>query len=333
MESSQISQEQSQTQSLPCGQKRLEEQRLKRLEDSIKKYNDKLVVKINETGGDDTLRNVILALDNTDNAPKLLKQIRKDKIVETLTFLNNLQPSEAKEKYRKIPVDDCRELVIKSYEFWIPKQCRECLEIYNEDEIVEYRNCFICNSRMCPQCIPVETWGRNPTHVKGLLPVCHCCEEYFAYKEGEKDKADTTRNKDVVEKNSLESTAAEGGEKILVEAEVHTKDDADKIIVLEQDSEEATRIAAEEAARIAAEEAAAAEAKRKLSGRNLMFKALAALQFITDLNIDTKTPEKVCEVEPVLDNVPDIGKENVPNKVAEEALENSLLEAQLEVKG
>ena len=262
MESSQISQEQSQTQSLPCGQKRLEEQRLKRLEDSIKKYNDKLVVKINETGGDDTLRNVILALDNTDNAPKLLKQIRKDKIVETLTFLNNLQPSEAKEKYRKIPVDDCRELVIKSYEFWIPKQCRECLEIYNEDEIVEYRNCFICNSRMCPQCIPVETWGRNPTHVKGLLPVCHCCEEYFAYKEGEKDKADTTRNKDVVEKNSLESTAAEGGEKILVEAEVHTKDDADKIIVLEEDSEEATRIAAEEAAKIAAEEAAAAEAAK-----------------------------------------------------------------------
>ena len=226
MESSQMSQELTQSQSLPCGQKRLEEQRVKKLEDSIKKYNDKLVVRINETSGDDTLRNVILALENTDNAPKLLKQVRKDKIVETLTFLNNLQPSEAKEKYRKIPVDDCRELVIKSYEFWLPKQCRECMEIYNEDEIAEYRNCFICNSRMCPQCIPVQSWGNNPTHVKGLLPVCFSCEEYFAYKEGEKDKVgDITRNKDSLEKNNSDSTVVEEGEKITVEAEIHAKDD------------------------------------------------------------------------------------------------------------
>ena len=167
MESSQLSQDQSQSQFLPLGQKRLEETPIKRLEESIQRFNDKLIVRVNETSGDDTLRNVIIALENIDNAPKLLKQIRKDKIVDILTFLNNLQPEEAKEKYKKIYVDDCRDLVIKNYEFWLPKQCRECLEIYNDDEIADYRNCFICNMRMCPNCIQVESWGRNPTHMKG----------------------------------------------------------------------------------------------------------------------------------------------------------------------
>ena len=101
MESSQLSQDQSQSQFLPLGQKRLEETRIKRLEESIKRFNDKLIVRVNETSGDDTLRNVIIALENIDNAPKLLKQIRKDKIVDILTFLNNLQPEEAKEKYKR----------------------------------------------------------------------------------------------------------------------------------------------------------------------------------------------------------------------------------------
>ena len=181
MESSKLSQDQSQSQILPLAQKRLEETHIKRVEESIKKFNDKLIVRVNETSGDDTLRNVIIALENIDNAPKLLKQIRKDKIVDILTFLNNLQPEEAKEKYKKIYVDDCRDLVIKNFEFWLPKQCRECLEIYNDDEIADYRNCFICNMRMCPNCIPVESWGRNPTHVKGLLPVCFHCETNYAY--------------------------------------------------------------------------------------------------------------------------------------------------------
>ena len=106
---------------MPLGQKRVEETRIKRLEESIKRYNDNLIVKINETNGDDILRNAIIALENTDNAPKLLKQIRKDKIVDILAFLNNLQPEEAKEKYKKTPVDDCRELIITSYEFYLPK--------------------------------------------------------------------------------------------------------------------------------------------------------------------------------------------------------------------
>ena len=68
-----------------------------------------------------------------------------------------------------------------------------------------------------------------------------------------------------------------------------------------------------------------------LSDRNLIFKVLAH-QF-TDQNIDAKIPGKVCEVEHVLENIPDIRKENIPNNEAEEALEISLLEAQSEVKG
>ena len=111
----------------------MEETHIKRLKESIKRFNDKLIVRVNETSGDDTLRNVIIVLENIDNAPKLLKQIRKDKIVDILMFLNNLQAEEAKEKYKKIYVDDCRDLVIKNYEFWLPKQCRECLEIYNNE--------------------------------------------------------------------------------------------------------------------------------------------------------------------------------------------------------
>ena len=212
---------------MPLGQKRVEETRIKRLEESIKRYNDNLIVKINETNGDDILRNAIIALENTDNAPKLLKQIRKDKIVDILAFLNNLQPEEAKEKYKKTPVDDCRELIITSYEFYLPKQCRECLEIYNDDEIADYRNCFICNMRMCPSCIPVESWGNNATHVKGLLPVCLNCETNYAYERISKDTADKSDNSqsktNITDKNNRNSDATDT-DKITVIAEIHNNE-------------------------------------------------------------------------------------------------------------
>ena len=107
---------QSQSQCMPPGQKRLEETRAKRLEDAVKRYNDNLIVKINQTNEDETLRNAIIALENTDKASKCLKKIKKDKILDILTFLNDLLPNEAVEKYNKVLVYNLRDLVIKSYE-------------------------------------------------------------------------------------------------------------------------------------------------------------------------------------------------------------------------
>ena len=59
---------------------------------------------------------------------------------------------------------------------------------------------------------------------------------------------------------------------------------------------------------------------------------LRTLQYIANMNVDAKIPENVCKTKPVLDNIPDTGKDNVPDNEAEEAGENSLLKAQMEVK-
>ena len=37
--------------------------------------------------------------------------------------------------------------------------------------------------KMCNMCLPIENWGRNSTHVKGLLPVCLTCETNYAMHE------------------------------------------------------------------------------------------------------------------------------------------------------
>ena len=214
----------------------MEETRAEKLEEAVKRYNDKLIVKINKTNGDDILRNAIIALENKEKASKSLKKIEKDKILDILTFLNDLLLNEAKDKYNKILVDDLRNLVIRSYEYNLPHQCDECKEIYNDGEIADYRHCFICNMKMCPSCIPTERWGNNPMHVKGLLPVCESCETTYAMhgtilktvEETDDNKLKNPQSKVEIVSPQNDKPDVVEVDKITVEAEIHEIEDTAK---------------------------------------------------------------------------------------------------------
>ena len=89
---------------------------------------------------------------------------------------------EAKEAFKDLLVDDLINDILVKYDLDSPQECKECSDIYNIGEALEYKDCFICCRRMCPTCIPTSSWGLNDPP-KGLLPVCFCCEEKFSKKK------------------------------------------------------------------------------------------------------------------------------------------------------
>ena len=128
----------------------------------------------------------MLAIEDTSNALKALKQTKKDGLIATMEFLMDINFDEAKNKYKKLLVDELRNLIIKKYNQGSPQECKQCRKVYNIDETIECRHCFICDLKMCPNCIPTDPgWGISITP-KGLLPVCHHCE--IKYTKAEVDK-------------------------------------------------------------------------------------------------------------------------------------------------
>ena len=147
-----------------------------------------MIVKNNQEHSDDGVREVLLALEK-DNASKILKQLRKPALLATLGFLHRMGFEEAKEKFKDLLVDDIRNDLLSKYDPDSPQKCRECQDIYNIGETLEYKDCFICCRRMCPTCIPASSWGIDDPP-KGLLPVCFSCEDKYSRKkskEGSKE--------------------------------------------------------------------------------------------------------------------------------------------------
>ena len=186
----------SQTQSqeeLPLGQQSQATKNAvkeEQLQKAKKKFNDNLIVKNNQEHSDKGIREVLLALEK-DNASKILKQLRKPALLATLGFLHRMGFEEAKEKFKDLLVDNIRNDLLSKYDLDSPQKCRECQDIYNIGETLEYKDCFICCRRMCPTCIPASSWGiEDPP--KGLLPVCFSCEDKYSRKkskEGNKEVA------------------------------------------------------------------------------------------------------------------------------------------------
>ena len=178
------------------------------LQKAKKKYNDDLIVKNNHEHSDEGVREVLLALEK-DNTSKILKQHRKPPLLATLGFLHRMGFEEAKEKFKELLVDDIRNDILMKYDLDSPQICRECQDIYNIGETLEYKVCFICCRRMCPTCIPASSWGIDDPP-KGLLPVCYCCESKYS------------KNKSPAEASARASRTPETPEVLEPPKEVHT---------------------------------------------------------------------------------------------------------------
>ena len=167
-----------------------------------------MIVKNNHEHSDEGVQEVLLALEK-DNASKILKQHRKPPLLATLGFLHRMGFDEAKEKFKELLVDDIRNDILMKYDLDSPQICRECQDIYNIGETLEYKVCFICCRRMCPTCIPASSWGVDDPP-KGLLPVCHCCESKYS------------KNKSSLEASARASRTPETPEVLEPPKEVHT---------------------------------------------------------------------------------------------------------------
>ena len=126
---------------------------VKNITDAEKEFVDRLIVKNNEYDGDDGVRKVILALAGAKN---LKTGVKKDELVATLGFLNGLNFEEANTEYKKILMDDIRSKVIDKFNTLKPRNCDICRCIYNDLEGPDCMECFICDKRICPSCLPIE---------------------------------------------------------------------------------------------------------------------------------------------------------------------------------
>ena len=83
-------------------------------------------------------------------------------------------------------MDDIRTQVINKFNTLKPRNCEICKCIYNDLDDVDCMECFICEKRICPSCLPLEA----PRF--GLLPVCDECE--IKYKSKNKPTINSIRS-------------------------------------------------------------------------------------------------------------------------------------------
>ena len=174
---------------------------------SKKEFNDYLIMKNNRTNEDAGVHDGLVALD--DPSQKAVKKLTKDKLVATLGFLNDKSFNEAKDYYKKVLVEDMKNLLLSEYKRLGPQSCDGCKIIFNEPATInKYEECFICIVKICPKCLPPDHGNKH----KGLIPVCNECREIHKNKngveqnDGRKDMEENVEKDDVVEIKDSDKT-------------------------------------------------------------------------------------------------------------------------------
>ena len=73
-------------------------------------------------------------------------------------------------------MDELRDKIIETFNVLKPRDCEVCKCIYNDTDNHGCMECFICDRRICPSCLPWEV----PRF--GMLPVCGDCEQKYRSK-------------------------------------------------------------------------------------------------------------------------------------------------------
>ena len=102
---------------------------VKNINDAEKEFVDRLIVKNNNCDSDDGIRKVLMALSGSKN---LKTGFKKDELIATLGFFNEMNFEDANIEYKKVLMDDIRTQVINKFNTLKPRNCEICKCIYND---------------------------------------------------------------------------------------------------------------------------------------------------------------------------------------------------------
>ena len=166
------------------------------LEEAVKIYSAKLVVRNNEDGdGDQGVNNVLRNLKNVSavencNNLKKDKEVKKVQLIAGLAFLrgHNLDDNMKKE-LDKFKVDILRQKVVETWEDMKPNNCDNCgiYYIYHPTEQIKHR-CTMCFKAMCHDCCTSENLkSYEESHVRKLLHlICSPCLQQCNKRQNER---------------------------------------------------------------------------------------------------------------------------------------------------
>ena len=171
-----------------------------------------MIAENNRGNGDKGVTDVLIALSNQDDKVKIaeLNKIRKDSLTAGLGFMDGASFTEAKAKFKGVRVDELRAQILARYNNSIPRICNDCNGVYNNgDMTTKITYCFICDSKICPTCVPAQSSPPN-----GYVPICGFCRDSYAHDRHREEivtAKDQVNDKSVLDESFLDATIKSRG--------------------------------------------------------------------------------------------------------------------------
>ena len=106
---------------------------------------------------------------------KSSKIIKKEHLIATLGFFNNLSFPEAKKRYQSTKIDALIGIIVSKFNRLLPDLCGLCSNLYDPDNQDIGACCFLCDKALCPECCPKNQ--NTEGFCKILFPICMKCVE------------------------------------------------------------------------------------------------------------------------------------------------------------